>query len=245
MKTIILLLAGLSASTLVAQTKINKTLPFQNGQLIRMHFDYPELIRVSTWDKNEISIQGTVNINQGESDDAFKLETSTSGNTVSIRNEITDMNNLPRRITVDINGQKMVFRNQTEWKKYREEHGNGPVSVSNGVDMDIILEVRVPRNAETTVESVYGMVEVRDFSGPLTVTATYGGVDATVTERVTGELVAETNYGHIYSNLSTKPGSGEVRDEDFHTVVSVKPGSGPRYSYESTYGNVYLRSSKQ
>jgi len=46
-----------------SQTEINKTIAFQPGQTITMHFDYPELIKVSTWDKNEISITGTVTIN--------------------------------------------------------------------------------------------------------------------------------------------------------------------------------------
>ena len=39
----------------------------QNGQKIVVHFDYPELIRVSTWDKNEISIQASVSINSDSS----------------------------------------------------------------------------------------------------------------------------------------------------------------------------------
>ena len=75
-------------ATHYAQTPINKTIPAQPGQTIVMHFDYPELIQVSTWDKNEISITGNVTINSGENDDAFELFTSTSGGTISIRNEI-------------------------------------------------------------------------------------------------------------------------------------------------------------
>ena len=109
-----------------------------------------------------------------------------------------------------------------------------------GVDMDIVLEVKVPKSVETLVESVYGIVEVREFIGPLSVDATYGGVDAAVAERTTGELIAETDYGQIYTNLEMKF-SGDVVERDFHTQVSVKPGSGPRYSFESKYGNVYLR----
>jgi hypothetical protein len=94
---------------------------------------------------------------------------------------------------------------------------------------------------ETKIEATYGMVEIRDFTGPLTVDATYGGVDVVVQPKTTGELVAETGYGQIYSNLDLKFSGGEF--EDFHTQVTVKPGTGPRYSFESKYGNVYLRKS--
>jgi hypothetical protein len=31
-----------------AQTQLNKSIPVQSGQKINMHFDYPELVRVST-----------------------------------------------------------------------------------------------------------------------------------------------------------------------------------------------------
>jgi hypothetical protein len=56
-----------------------------------------------------------------------------------------------------------------------------------------------------------------------------------------GELNAETNYGQIYSNLDYKFSGRE--EEDFHTLVSAKLGNGPSYSFESKYGNVYLRKS--
>jgi hypothetical protein len=224
-----------------AQTAINKTIPVKPGQKVSMHFDYPELVKVSTWDKNEISIQGSVQINGGENDDAFELTTSSDGNVVSIKNEIKDMKNLPHHITITDGAQKIVFRNKEEFKKYQAEHGRTYNNVSYGLDMDIILEIKVPRNMETKVESVYGMVEIKDFTGPLSVEATYGGVDAALTERAVGELAAETNYGEIFSNLDTKFSGEPSRQGDFHTFVSAKPGNGPRYTFDSKYGNVYLR----
>ncbi len=224
-----------------AQTPINKTVPFESGKTVLMHFDYPELIRVSTWDKNEISIQGSVSINNGENDDAFELLTSTSGNVITIRNEIKDLKSLPQRITIVDGGQKIMFRSHAEYKKYQAEHGkSGFEMVSNGVDMEIFIDVKVPRNVSTRVESVYGMVEVKSFTGPLTVDATYGGVDAALIERATGEIVAETNYGEIYTNLDAKFGS-DIKDRDFYTFVTAKPGTGPQYRLESKYGNVYIR----
>jgi hypothetical protein len=227
-----------------AQTPINKVIAVKPGQKISMRFDYPELVKVTTWDKNEISIQGSVSINAGENDDAFELNTSTSENVVSVKNEIRNMKNLPQRITIYDGAQKIVFRNKEEMNKYKREHGlTNPNSVSYGLDMDIILDIKVPANMETMVESVYGMVEVKNFTGPLTVVATYGGVDAALAERTVGQITAETNYGEIYSNLDTKFSSEGLRQGDFHTNVSAKPGSGPAYYFDSKYGNVYLRKS--
>ena len=228
-----------TVSTAGAETVINRNYPVQPAQTIHFRFDYPELIRVSTWEKNEISIQGTVSINGGENDDAFVLDGSTSGSVVSIQSEIRNIKNLPHRYTVMKDGKKITFKNKAEWRTYKSEYHDKNNWISEGVDMDIVLEIKVPKNVATTLESVYGMVEVRDFSGPLVVEATYGGVDALLIENKTGELKAETNYGQIYSNLNLKF-SNSV-EEDFHTVVSAKVGSGSNYTFESKYGNVYLR----
>jgi hypothetical protein len=224
-----------------AQTQINKSIAVSAGQNVLIHFDYPELVRVSTWDKNEVSIQGSVSINNGESDDAFELITSSSGNTVSIKNEIKNMKSIPHRITIVDGSQKITFKNKAELKKYQEQNGRQYDMMSSGVDMEIVLEIKVPRNVKTTVESVYGMVEIKDFNGPLNVEATYGGVDAALTERAIGIITAQTNYGEIYTNFDARFGGNGATQGDFHTNVSAKPGAGPEYSFESKYGNVYIR----
>lgn len=243
MKTILASALLFCAVTVSAQTAINKTVPVTKGQVIRLWFDYPNLVKVSTWDKNEISITGTVSINGGEHDSAFKLDVRNSANTIYIRNEIENMKNLPQRITIKEGDKKIVFKNKSEWRKYQEENGKSS-NVNMGLDMDIELEIKVPRNMETDIECVYGFVEILDFTGPLKVLATYGGVDASLVEKNVGELIAETNYGNIYTNLDFEVNRERAREEDFHIVLSAKLGTGPTYRFESPYGNVYLRKGK-
>jgi len=240
-KTAILILAMAIPAKEYAQTVINQTIPVNSGESISMHFDYPELIELSTWDGRDIVIQGEVSINGGENDDAFILENTRSGNVVSIRSSIKDMKSLPQRVTVVRDGQKMIFRDKAELQKYQAQNGTGYNMMSWGPDIDIHMVIKVPRNVPTNVTSVYGMVEVKNFSGPLTVDATYGGVDAALIERSVGELTAETNFGQIYTDLDIKFGSDKITSKDFYMSVSAKPGQGPKYNFESKYGNVYLR----
>ncbi len=239
MRAVATILFTVFTGVLLAQTPVNKTYPVAAGQKISFRFDYLEVVKISTWDKNEIAIVGSVSINSGESDDAFELLQSTAGNTIYIENIVRNLKSLPKRITIMRGGEKIVFNSEADYDKYSKETGKDFNRKSWGVDMDIFLEVMVPRNMETKLECVYGVAEVKDFSGPLTVVATYGGVDVSVKEKATGELTAETSYGQIYSNLDLKFTGSEFKD--FHTVVSAKPGTGPRYSFESKYGNVYLR----
>lgn len=239
MRALIFILVTFITGSLAAQTPIAKSFATSPGQKILLRFDYPELIKVSTWDKNEISIIGKVSINGGENDNAFELTQFVSGNTIVVENHIKNMKEIPHRITIKRGEEKITFKSKQEFEKYAAEHGRDFDYTSQGVDIDIVLEIKVPRNVETKIEATYGMVEVRDFSGPLTIDATYGGVDVVVQAKLTGELVAETGYGQIYSNLDLNFSEGKF--EDFHTQVSIKPGTGPRYSFESKYGNVYLR----
>lgn len=225
-----------------AQTLLNRTIPLQKGQSVRMYFDYPELIRVSTWEGSNIVVQGTVSINGGENDDAFVIDQTVEDNQVKISGRIRDIKRLPQRVTIVRDGQKVMLRDKEELRKYQQEHGQGYNQMSFGPDIDIVLDIKVPMGIETNIESVYGMVEIRSFAGPLAVESTYGGVDAALTERAVGEITAETNYGEIYTNLDIKFGSSPS-DKDFHTFVTAKPGTGPRYNLESKYGNVYLRKS--
>ncbi|MBX2897803.1 MAG: hypothetical protein KF763_20340 [Cyclobacteriaceae bacterium] len=223
----------------MAQTPVNKSYPVTSGQKVSLRFDYPELVKISTWDKNEIAITGLVSINGGEHDEAFELEQSTANNTIYIENRVKNLKSLPKRITVIRGTERLTFKSEADYKKYCNETGSNFNVKSWGVDMDIVLEIKVPRGMETNLECVYGLAEVRDFFGPLTVAATYGGVDVAVQEKTTGELQAETGYGQIYTNLDLKFTGSQFKD--FHTQVIAKPGTGPRYSFESKYGNVYLR----
>ena len=98
MRTLIALM--LFTGVAMAQTPVNKSYAVTAGQKVSFRFDYPELVKISTWDKNEISITGTISINGGEHDDAFELEQSASNNTVYIENRIKNLKSLPKRITV-------------------------------------------------------------------------------------------------------------------------------------------------
>ena len=113
-KSVILILALITPAKQYAQSSIDRTIPVRAGQTIDMHFDYPELIRVTTWDRNEISITGSVNINGGENDDAFRLESSFDGPVVKIRSEIKGLKDLPHRIVVTDGERKIMFKDKAE-----------------------------------------------------------------------------------------------------------------------------------
>lgn len=224
-----------------AQTIINKTYAVKEGQKIEFKFDYPKIIRISTWDKNEISIQAKVSINEGENDAAFELQELSTANTISISNKIKDLDKLPKSYIVYEKGVKKIFRNKEAFKEYTEKSGRTTYNYSYSAqsDIEITLEIKVPANMATQVKAIYGLVELGEFSGSITVQSTYGGIDASLPEKPTGILKVTTNYGEIFSNLALT--ITDKSEKAFFTSFTAQNGTGPERKLESTYGNVYLR----
>lgn len=239
MRTLLTLAASFVFGLTAAQTAINKSFPTDENQKLSLKFDYPQLIKISTWDKSEVQILGTVNINENENNNAFQIKESNEGNSLVIEGKMSEMKNIPHRITVQKGSQKLIFKSREEYQKYCKENNVTFNSMTDGVDIDIQLEIKVPKSLATQIESQYGLVEVKDFGGTINVNAIYGGIDATILDRNVGKLSAETHFGQIYSNLDAKFMGKD--SNDFRTLVTTTFGNGPQYILESKYGNIYLR----
>jgi hypothetical protein len=115
--------------------------------------------------------------------------------------------------------------------------------MTNGLIIDINLEVFVPKNFRTTVIAKHGIVEFKQFEAPLKIEAKHGKVDATIPTTI-GELIARTQHGEIMSNLDVKfdqePFSARGKGNKW-TEITAHPGKGVSYWIESKHGTVYLR----
>jgi hypothetical protein len=237
MKNILLCLCCMFAAGSYAQTIVTKTYPIKAGQELVLKFDYPK-VHVSTWDKKEVQITAKVSINDGDNDSAFMLEDETANGVLTIANRIKDMDKMPRHYTVKENGKKTVFKTKEAFEEFKKT--SGPINTySEGTNVDVTIEVKVPANIATTIKAKYGMVEMANFNGPANIDATYGGIDATVVKSETGKLQATTSYGKIYSNLDLV--LTDKANRDFFTSITAEPGKGPAYIFNSKFGKIYLR----
>jgi hypothetical protein len=228
-----------------AQTKIEKTIPWKSGVQLQIDFDHPD-IKIHTWDKNEVTVTGTASINRGENDDAFELLVEETPGTVKISSRLKDKENIPQRITIKKGDQEFYFKakdyNDPEVQKFLEENGHQYSYMSHGIIREIKLEIFVPKGTVTSVVAKFGLVEITNFDGPLTVDAKFGKIDASVPVQRIGELSARTRHGEILTNLDVKfDQSPLVSKRDHWTEITAKPGKGPYYRFESKFGNVYLR----
>lgn len=122
------------------------------------------------------------------------------------------------------------------------------------------------RNMENEIEvsANYNSVELENVTGPLTVKAVYGGVDAVFNQNVKGPISIVSIYGHVdvtlpvatKANLKMSTSYGEIFVSPDFKIEFDKDGDKIRYSdrvngkingggmnidFRSDYGKIYLR----
>lgn len=117
---------------------------------------------------------------------------------------------------------------------------------------------------EIEVSANYNSVELENVTGPLTVKAVYGGVDAVFNQNVKGPISIVSIYGHVdvtlpaatKANLKLSTSYGEIfvapdfkidveKDGEFvrysDRVKGTINGGGMNIDFRSDYGKIYLR----
>lgn len=242
---ITLLLLGWAGQGFAQATNLNRSFPLSKGQVLELNVDYPDLVVVSSWKNNTVALTGSVDINRGNNNDAFLVEEENEAGKLRITTRIKDMDKLPRtylRYGPGADGKKeeLVFNSQADWEAYRRNNPKQEnVYYGNTLQMKIQLELKVPEGTTLLVKAKYGMVELRDFTGPITVDAPYGGIDVAMAAEKIGSITLTTKFGKIFTNQSLP--ILQSTEKDFYTSITAGSGKGPTLSFTSTYGNIYFR----
>lgn len=234
-----LILIGVT-QVLFAQQVVEKSYPVTANQPILLKFDFPK-VKISNWNKNEVYVKATVNINDGKNNDKFSLLDKTEDGKLIISDTI-DFKHIEPEYFVEANGEKKKFASREDFENYKSAHKGEKVSLYSSNNTDIQIEVMLPANENIVVQSKFGLVEVNDYAGPLTVKTEFGKISARLKESNVGAITLTNHFGKIYSDFSLKPTSKEERN--FYTSITASPGKGPSYSLISKFGNIYLRNTK-
>lgn len=240
MRTLLTTLALTCLTTFInAQTAIQKNFSVAKGEHLTLKFDYPQLIKITTWKQNEVSISGSVSINNGEDDSLFELTENKNGNEKTIEGKITNIKDIKQNVIVVAGDKKLNFKSKGDYQNYLKENNINVSSSSMSSQIDIVLEIKVPEHMKTFIESTYGTVEIKNFNAPLVAKSIYGSVDAALNEKQVGEIKAETFFGKMYTNLDSPVKT--IKSDHFHSIIATNVGKEPLQEFSSKYGNVYLR----
>lgn len=243
-RLVIVLMVLCCVQTIHGQTKLEKTIAVRSGQRISMDFTWPELISIRTWDRNEVKIVASVEINKGQNDDAFAFDIDENTDELSINSYIKNLKSLPRKIIIYRGDEEHFFNtddmNSPEVRKFKDQYGSESFSMSHGVIKDILVEVWLPKNATLDVYAKFGLIEVFGYAGNMKIHSKFGGVDVSTDGKKA--ISAGTKFGEKYtdltSNIKTLQLGSSPGKWDWVMIGSQSDAS---QELKSEFGNIYIR----
>ena len=211
---IILCVVALGAT---AQTKrVTETTSVSGQTLLDLEFTFADDIVFKTWDKNEVLVEVDVNINDGEYNDIFSLQTTTSSGTI--------------RIAMD----------KDMWKKIeKDQKGNW----NNCWSSEINYTVYAPKNMTLKANTISGNYLLTYTGSPAQLKTISGEIDITVPDKSGLDFKAKTITGEVYTDIDIQfpNGTNGLKQVVGQNVQGRIGNGGKESSLETISGNIYLR----
>lgn len=240
------LMAWCCSTPAAAQRQLNEQAPLSSTQQVRLRIEDAQLIRIATWNGNEVVVTGTVSINANENNEAYQLQFTRQDQELVLEAFIKNEDSLPQRITVHQDGQDYWLnarhRQDSVVQQFVQEKG-GYDWMSQGVLKDIALQIKIPAQTPLHIESKFGTVEITQITGPLVVESKFGDIDVRVDPASAVSLLTGTQFGTVYTNLDWEfEQEGALTKIKGEQIAGTLNGGGTLLRLEAKFGNVYLRS---
>lgn len=217
----------IAASFGLSQPRIvEKTSTISKGDELILDFQFADEINIQTWNKNEIYIKASVNINDNEDNDAFRLDIERFDDKVLATSEIENLQDLSTEsITIT-----------------KDDDGNYIINNCN-VKLDLYFEVFIPEGIELNVKTISGDIVIKGFEDEMDINTISGFIDLSLSPRSKSSIKMSTISGEMFSNMELeypngKEGLKRVCGQDVDATIN---GGGTSISLETISGNIYLR----
>lgn len=230
-KSFILALLWFGFTTTVwAQSKtVERTLAVPASNKVELNLKFGEDIKISAWNKKEAYIKVTYEINSGKLNEALQLG--------------FESDNTSARVNVDLdkeltkNGQAGDCPDNNYSQYNVSKNGN-----RNFVCAKINYEIFLPANADLTVETINGNIEIRGLTGPVSAKSISGFVDMNWAQNKGAAVALKTITGEVYSDLAIDLGGSKQKAPmvGYELKGNVSGGGSP-IKLESISNDIYLR----
>jgi len=231
MKTIFLLLiASFLSCPGFAQKIIDRKLPWSSGQVANLNLKFADSIRVRYWDKPEISVRMSVEINSGRLNDAFLVTSNSTSEEVMLKTDL-DQEILKQGKAGDCPAEKATSIN-------KGEHNGTRYFVCSEINYQVFL----PRQAKLKLETINGNIDIEGGTAGAFVKTISGYVDMSWPKAKGANLSMKTITGEVYSDLAIDfKNKKEKNPIAGYQLLGAINGGGPEVRLESISNNVYLR----
>jgi hypothetical protein len=203
---------GLAAG---AQKIIEKHLGFTNKDLISLNIQIADSIRILTWNKAEVYVKTSVDINDNKDNELYQMSFDESGNTVTVL------------------------------AKFKEQPAGTRRNNSNNCccyESHIYCDVYIPENANVSVESINGNITIIGRTAAIRAKSISGFIDLSVDPARKADLRLNTITGTVYTDLAV---NATRSSRSVGTKISdLVNGGGKPISLETISGDIFLRKSE-
>jgi len=228
----LIIIALLSVATLHAQRHVEIKESLTKNQEVFLNFKFAQDIKVEQGNSNEIKVKASVNIDDGEGNDAFSIKTDRSSGQLELssdfgdyfKNQWNDKNRNNCNRTTEINYVVIIPKNVSLKIK----------SISGSVFIDAF-------EGNLITDLISGDVTIKKYNGELSLKTISGALDVTVSK---AKLYAKSLTGTIYSDLEFKKNTSDKSYNGSHNKVSKQINGGTLpLEMETISGNIYIRKS--
>ncbi|PSR55376.1 hypothetical protein AHMF7605_18630 [Adhaeribacter arboris] len=205
---------------------IEKTMSVPNDKKVDLRFDFGNNIKITTWDRKDVSVKMTYIINGGRLNNALQPAFTAENGTA--------------RIDVKFDRELLKTGRAEDCPDNQRNNYYYQDGVQAFTCQQIDYEVFVPRDANVTVESVHCSIELRNLTGPVHAKSIHGFVDMNWPPKQGADVTLKTVHGDVFSNLALK----FTGKKDEQRISGLVNGGGTAIDLETIHNNVYFRQQK-
>lgn len=229
----------LTFSNLTAQKKISETASGSGVDEVFVHVKFANNIVIKNWNKNMISVEATVNIDDNEHNDYFSFKADQIGSTYTIKSDYGD-----------------YFKKFRSYQSHSHDDKKEGSDCRNNYSNIVNYVIYVPNKMDLKVKSISGSVQADTFAGYLNLDLISGDIDIKKHSKnmrlktISGDIdlyvknatfEAKTLTGAIYSDLDIDF-SDAKRNHGSRINATVDKGSAS-LKLSTISGDIFLRKS--
>ena len=237
----------LTFNNLSAQKKITENTLSSNIEEVYVDLKFANNIVVKNWNKNEISVEATVNIDNNKHNDYFSFKTKKIGATYTVKSDYGE-----------------YFKKYRSYRSYKKHNHDDEDNKKDGEDccrnesQNIVnYVIYVPKKMELKIKSISGSVEADRYVGVLNLDLISGNITVKKHSKdmhlktISGDIdifvsdatfEAKTLTGGIYSDLDIDFNQNKKRKSYGHQKITGTINKGTAsLNLDTISGDIFLR----
>jgi hypothetical protein len=206
-----------------AQKIIEKHIPFSPKNFVSMNFQISDSIHIITWKKDEVYIRSSINVNDNQNNDDYKMVFDETGSTVNVSAKLETDN---------------IRRSRRDSGSNHDEN----CCCCNNYRTKIFHEVYVPENVDFSVETINGNIIIAGNTAEIRARSISGFIDLAIAPDRKAEVKMHTITGTMYSNIDLLPANRHIKQVGGGSISAELNGGGSKsIDLQTISGNIFFR----